>query len=83
MEAHSRRLLLAALDVTSPSPALTAVLDGWSAFERAACLSWLNEPRLQREALEDLLVSSFLGALEAAAQYEPQIRTVLNLLGAT
>jgi len=80
VEAHSRRLLLTALAVTRPSPTLTAVLDGWTAFERAACLSWLNEPGMQRAALEDLLLSSFLGALEAAARHEPQIQALLGVL---
>ena len=80
VEEHARRLTLAGLGVADPSPALATALDGWAALERQACLTWLAHPELPRAAVEDLLVSSFLAALEAAARHDAQSKDVLDRL---
>jgi AcrR family transcriptional regulator len=82
VEEHSRRLTLTALGVDSPSAALEVALDGWAALERAACLTWLEHPEIERSAMEDLLESSFFATLTAAARHDPQTRRVLEGLGA-
>lgn len=81
VDERSRTLTLAALQVAQASPALQAVLDGWTALERGVCLTWLDQPDLTRRAVEDLLSSSFLAALEAAARHDPQCADVLARLG--
>jgi hypothetical protein len=40
-------------------------------LERSVCLLWLDRPDIDRAAIEDLLVSSFLGAITAAARHDP------------
>lgn len=81
VERHSRRLLLASLGVRSPTPTLTAALDGWAAYERATCLTWLDQPGLSRGTVEDLLESSFVAALQAAGRHDRQAGRVLIRLG--
>ena len=81
VEARSRALTLALLGVDEPTPALAAAVDGWAALEREVCLRWLEQPGLERAVVEDLLVSSFLGALQAAARADEQSRGVLARLG--
>lgn len=80
VEAHARRLTLASLGVREASPLLRAALDGWSALEREACLTWLRHPEIARPAIEDLLIGSFLATLEAAARHDEQSREVLDRL---
>lgn len=80
VEQHGRRLTLAALGVDVPSAVLQTALDGWSAFERDACLTWLDRPEVPRVALEDLLMSSFLATLDAAGRHDDQTRDVLDRL---
>lgn len=80
VEQHGRNLTLRSLGVDEPSPALRLALDGWAAFEREACLTWLDHPDLGRDAVEDLLESSFLAALGAAARHDDQAQAVLQRL---
>lgn len=82
VESSSRRLTLHHLGADDPSPALAAALDGWSALERQVCLDWLAHPELSREAVEDLLLSSFLATLQAAARHDTQSREALARLEA-
>ena len=82
VEARGRRLTLDLLGVPEPSLAVAAVVDGWAALERQVCLDWLQQPALSRAVVEDLLLSSFLGALEAAARHDEQARQVLVRLHA-
>jgi AcrR family transcriptional regulator len=77
---HSRRLTLDRLGAPEPSAALAAALDGWTALETAVCLHWLASPQLSRAAVEDLLLSSFLSCLQAAARHDDQSRAVLARL---
>ena len=81
VEHHLRELTLRGLGVQEPTAVLRAVIDGWAAFEREACLVWLEDPTLPRAALEDVLQSSFLTALQAAARHDEQARDVLARLG--
>ena len=78
VEARGRALTLGLLGAPEPSPVLAAVVDGWAAFERQVCLDWLDRPALPRSAVEDLLLSSFLGALQAAARHDEKARRVLE-----
>lgn len=77
VDAHARGLVLAGLGVRDPSPALLMALNGWAALEREACLAWLEHPQLPRAAVEDLLMTTFLQALEAAARHDERTREVL------
>lgn len=80
VEQHSRRLTLAHLGAPEPSPALATALDGWAAFERQVCLDWLDAPDLPRAVVEDLLLSAFFSALQAAARHDGQAARVLERL---
>ena len=80
VEARGRALTLELLGAPEPSSALAAAVDGWAALERQVCLDWLQGPALPRAVVEDLLLSSFLGALEAAARHDEQARLVLDRL---
>ncbi len=80
VEAHGRRLTLATLGIRDSSPLLHAALDGWTAFEREACLTWLQHPEISRQALEDLLTTSFVAALDAVARHDRQAREILDRL---
>lgn len=80
VEAQTRGLTLRLLGADEPSPVLAAALDGWSALERQVCLDWLDHPDLARTAVEDLLLSSFLSALQAAARHDEQAQHVLERL---
>jgi AcrR family transcriptional regulator len=80
VEEHARRLTLTALGISDASPVLEAALDGWAALEREACLTWLRHPGMPRSAVEDLLMSSFLASLDAAARHDEQARAVLERL---
>ena len=80
VDAHARRLLLAALGVTTPSAAFTLAIDAWLAFEKQACLTWLDRPEVPRDAVADLLGSTFDRTLEATARHDGQTREVLERL---
>ncbi len=80
VEDRSRRLTLHHLGADDPSPMLTAALNSWSALERQLCLDWLDDPSLPRAAVEDLLLTSFLQLLQAAARHDHQSRRVLTHL---
>jgi AcrR family transcriptional regulator len=80
VDEHSRRLLLLQIGVAQPSPVLSTVLDGWTALERQVCLGWLERPTVARAAVEDLLVSTFLQAMEAGARHDEQMREVVTRL---
>ena len=80
VEERGRQITLELLGAPEPSLALAAAVDGWAALERQVCLDWLAHPALPRDAVEDLLLSSFLGALEAAARHDSQAREVLERL---
>lgn len=79
--AASRRLTLRHLGVEEPPPVLAAALDGWAALERQVCLDWLARPELSRTAVEDVLLASFLGAMQAAARHDDRARDVLRQAG--
>lgn len=80
VEEHGRRLTLASLGIEHASPLLRAALDGWAALEREACLTWLRHPEMSRPAIEDLLMSSFIAGIEAAARHDAQAQEVLRTL---
>jgi AcrR family transcriptional regulator len=81
VEQQSQQLTLDLLGVAAPSPILLAALEGWAALERQVCLGWLADPGITRVAVEELLLSSFLGLLTAAAQHDAQAGQVLARLG--
>ncbi len=80
VDEHAVRLLLAALGVQAPSAAFALAVDAWLAFEKQACLGWLDHPEVPREAVADLLGSTFDRTLEATARHDPQTREVLERL---
>lgn len=80
IDARSRALALQALGVTDPSPALALVVDGWLAFEKQVCLTWLEQPGASRAAVEDVLVTAFVQALEAAARHDGRAREARDRL---
>jgi AcrR family transcriptional regulator len=80
VEAFTVALILDALDVKAPSAALQLALAAWSALERQACLNWLDHPDISRQAIEDLLLSSFDSALEAVGRHDPATAKVLARL---
>jgi AcrR family transcriptional regulator len=81
IESESLGLVLLALGVADPSPVLLAALSGWAAFERSACLVWLDHPEISRTAVEELLQSTFLAALESAAHHDPVTAAVVGRIG--
>jgi len=80
LEAASRELLLATLDIDNPSDVLIVALAGWAALERDACLTWLDHPAVSRQALENLLLSTFTSALTTAAAYDFEAADALDRL---
>ena len=83
VEDQSRTMTLALLGAPEPSAALSAAVDGWAALERQVCLDWLDRPDLGRDVVEDLLLSSLLAALQAAARHDPVAAAVLRTLQAS
>lgn len=71
IEARALALVLQALSVSEPSATLLITLTGWAAFERDACLGWLEHPEVSRQTIEDILITSFVQALTAAARHDP------------
>jgi AcrR family transcriptional regulator len=82
VEEFTRALILRALGVRKPSDGMLLALAAWSALEREACLRWLEHPNIARQAIEDLLFSSFDAALEAVARHDPFTAEVLAKLAA-
>lgn len=80
VEALTRQLICEALDVSAPSDAFLLALSAWSALEREACLNWLDHPDIGREAIEDMLLSTFDCVLEAAARHDPQAAEIVARL---
>lgn len=80
VEKRSRQLTLSLLEVDAPSPAVTAVIDGWAALERQICLTWVSHPTLTRTTVESLLLTSFLSLLTTAARDDEQAHAVLAKL---
>ncbi len=71
VEEASLGLALEAMGVDEPSPTVVLTIRGWMQLERSVCLLWLDHQDIGRAAIEDLLVSSFLAALTAAARHDP------------
>ena len=67
VERRSHEFILQTLGVQTASPGLQIALAGWSAFERDACLTWLDNPDLDPPQLKELLYSTFTAALTAVA----------------
>lgn len=78
LEATGRQVVVAALGLAAPSPALLVALTGWSALEREACLAWLDAGAPDRTAVEDLLVGTFTAALAAVAPHDPELAAALG-----
>ena len=64
----------------STSPLLRCALDGWAALERDCCLAWLSSDDITRDALEGILLATFLAALEAVAEHDAQAGSLLARL---
>ena len=82
LEELSRTLILDALGVTAPSEPMLLALSAWMALEREACLRWLEHPDVPRQAIEELLFSSFDAVMEAVARHDPVTADVLAKLAA-
>jgi AcrR family transcriptional regulator len=83
VEQQSHAWTLSILDVPTPGPVLHIALTGWAAFERDACLAWLDQPHLDRTVIKTLLMTTFTAALTAAAEHDAQARHALARLDAT
>jgi AcrR family transcriptional regulator len=68
---------LAAISAEVEALSIALILASWGALEREACLNWLDHPAISRQAIEDLLLSSFDCVLEATARHDPQTAEVL------
>lgn len=77
VEQQAQTLVLQVLGVQEPSPALQIALAGWTAFERDACLVWLDQPSVAIDTLKALLYGTFTAALVAAAEHDEQSRQAL------
>lgn len=80
VEQASLAVVLAALQVREPSPALAVALAGWAGLERDACLRWLEHPEVPRAMIEELVLHAFLAALGAVAPHDPEVRSALARL---
>lgn len=80
VEERSSALVLRVLGVEEAGPPLVVALAGWAALEREACLAWLDRPDVATEAVKELLTTTFLAALAAAAAYDEQARRALERL---
>ncbi|HEX4252575.1 MAG TPA: TetR/AcrR family transcriptional regulator [Pseudonocardia sp.] len=81
LDAATVGLLCHALGVDKPGPGLRLLQAGWLALERAACLSWLDNPALGRDAVRELLLAVFGSSLAALAPHDEQLRGVIDRLG--
>ena len=52
----------------SPPPGLELVLHGWIAFIDQVSIAWLENPKLSREDLREMLVHQFVAILAASAR---------------
>lgn len=79
VDAHAIAFSLTALtpDVEPPE-ALQVALRGWIALIKDVCWRWLNEGALDREKVEALLVTAFVGCLQAAAAADPAAQPALD-----
>ncbi|CRK51748.1 putative Transcriptional regulator, TetR family [Rhodococcus sp. RD6.2] len=73
VDAASTELFLRTLDVDEPTETTMMVIAGWLAFERAACLHWLEGGQVDRAILEQVLVASFFSTLQVAATADPAL----------
>jgi AcrR family transcriptional regulator len=80
VDERSRSLALQLMGVVEPSPALLLAVDGFLALEKQVCRTWLDHPEVPRAAVEDLLATTFLRALEAAARHDEQARAAWDRL---
>lgn len=53
------------------TPALEAAVQGWFFFIEGAVLSWLDERKMERDQLRELLAEALVGSLQAAARVDP------------
>lgn len=83
VERQSRDLLCELLAIDVPSPVLAMALDAWAALERQACLNWLDDPTVPRDAVEQMLLAGFTGLLTAAAEHDAQSQQVVLRLRST
>lgn len=76
----SFELILGSLGIDEPSETAVMVIEGWLAFEKAACLRWLASTDIERAMLEQVLVGSFLAALQSASAADPALAAGLARL---
>lgn len=80
VERRAHAFILQVLAVPSATAALRVALAGWSAFEREACLAWLDDPSLSADQLKELLLSTFTAALASVAAHDAVARSALARL---
>ncbi|MFC9788628.1 TetR/AcrR family transcriptional regulator [Rhodococcus sp. NPDC127528] len=80
VDAASFELILGSLGIDAPSETMVMTIESWLAFEKAACLRWLASADIERAVLEQVLVGSFLAALQAAAGADPALAAGLDRL---
>ena len=75
---ETMNLLLAGLSTQHPPrPALRTAIQGWLGYLDAAILDWATHRDLPRDALRDILLTTFGGALMAARQVDPELQIEL------
>lgn len=80
VEQRSHEFILQTLGVHTASPGVRVALAGWSAFERDACMAWLDHQDLDSAQLKDLLFSTLIAALTAVAAHDDTARAALARL---
>jgi AcrR family transcriptional regulator len=78
---RTRTMEMALAELTGrerPPAALRTAIKGWLGFMDAAILDWTQNGDLPRSKLRELLLASFLAALLAAQQVDPEIKLSLG-----
>jgi AcrR family transcriptional regulator len=66
--------------ISRPRPVLRTALRAWISMFEGACLDWIASPRLDREALRELLVAGHAAMLAKAAELDPKVASSLEKL---
>lgn len=65
------RRFLKNLGIVKPRPVLRTALRAWIAMVEGASLDWIANQQLERDALRELLVASYVAVLEKAFKLDP------------
>jgi AcrR family transcriptional regulator len=66
--------------IARPRPVLRTALRAWISMFEGACLDWIANPQLDREALRELLIAGHAAMLAKAAELDPKVARSLEKL---